>query len=382
MYYLLSSSLLRLINDNKPVDIKILENKKVTKFGGYDTRVPIYNNVYNDPFSNGSSKNAYYVLRIFSVLLGLFTIIISFEITKYFFENYIYRVASLFFIVTLPQFCFISSMISNDNLSNTVSALAILYILKYLKEPKKQSVICCLGIILGIGLITKKTFLFIFPALIIINLVMVYKDHIKLKNVFSNFLIFLIFIVLISGWWYYRNYSLYGEFFLTKTEMITAPFHVQPKSLFSMYFINPFFPGLFASFIGVFGWMNMPLPVFSYFVYFFFFIFSIAGLIKKYSFLIIKKEFLFALLLFAFCFAGIVYYNTMYSQFQGRFLFPVISILSVLLIAGSVSMIKSISVFGKYKSIPYLVAGIFLAMDIFSIVKVILFYYDQTFYIN
>ena len=314
--------------------------------------------------------------------MGLCTVLISYEITKYFFDNELYRLSALFFIVSLPQFCFISSMISNDNLSNAVSALAILLILRYLREPGKLYLICGVGIIFGIGLITKKTFLFIFPAFGIINLIMIYKKQIDIKKVMLNFLIFLFFIILISGWWFYRNYNLYGEFFLTKTEMITAPFHVQPKSLFSLYFINPFIPGMFASFMGVFGWMNMPLPVFAYFVYFFFFLLSVFGFIKASPILIKSEGIQLSLLLFAFCFAGVVYYNTMYSQFQGRFLFPVLSVLSVMFILGFKFLKENYSIFKKFRSIPYWIAGAFIIVDLFSIVKIIQFYYDQSFYIN
>jgi hypothetical protein len=34
------------------------------------------------------------------------------------------------------------------------------------------------------------------------------------------------------------------------------------------------------------------------------------------------------------CFAGVVYYNTTYSQAQGRFLFPVLSLIGVLVALG------------------------------------------------
>ena len=382
LYYLLSSSLLRLVNEDQPVNIKILENKRVTKFGGYDTRVPIYNNVYNDPFVNTSSRNSFYVLRIFSLLLACITVLISYKITGFFFENHLYRYSCLFFIVTLPQFCFISSMISNDNLSNLISALAILAILKYLRAPGNISNVMILGIVAGLGLITKKTFLFIFPVLIIMNILMIYRKDISFKKTILNFLIILVFILLISGWWYYRNYTLYGEFFLTKTEMITAPFHVQIKPLLSFYFINPFIPGMFASFVGVFGWMNMPLPVFTYFVYFFFFLLTLFGYIKTFPVLLKKHKNIFSFLLLVFCFGGIIYYNTMYSQFQGRFLFPVLSVMSVMMVMGYKYLNEKYSGIKYWKYLPYIVCSLFILIDIFSIIKALYFYYDQSYYIN
>lgn len=319
---------------------------------------------------------------MFSVLLALITIIFLYKATEFFFKEELYRLYTLFFAVTLPQFCFISGMITNDNLSILISTFAVFLILKYMQSPGSIKNVFLLGVVLALGLITKKTFLFIIPVFIIINVILAAKTQISLKKVILNFSIILLIVLLISGWWYYRNFTLYGEFFLTKTEMITAPFHVQLKPLFSYYFINPFIPGMYGSFIGVFGWMNMPLPVFSYFVYFFFFAVSIYGIIKTFPLLMKLPNYIYILMLFVFCFGGIVYYNTMYSQYQGRFLFPVISCVSILLITGFKYMETKYFRLSKYRYIPGLFASLIILTDAFSIIKVLIFYYDQSYYIN
>jgi uncharacterized membrane protein len=49
----------------------------------------------------------------------------------------------------------------------------------------------------------------------------------------------------------------------------------------------------------------------------------------------------FAIIVVWMCFAGVVYYNTMYNQAQGRFMFPVLPLIAVLVALGLQTLLSN-----------------------------------------
>lgn len=185
-----------------------------------------------------------------------------------------------------------------------------------------------------------------------------------------------IVVLIISGWLFIRNYCLYGELLGTQMEKSTLPIIIAEKSLFSKYFIEIFPKGLFISFIGNFGWLNVSLPAGIYFFYIFLILVSIIGLFlylreKKFC----DTRTLFSLLIVCLCFAEIVYYNLSYSQYQGRFLFPTVSLIAILLTLGFKSVCLRIDSEHLKKIISHSIIYALLLIDLVSVLWVHQFYY-------
>ncbi|MDD5772641.1 MAG: glycosyltransferase family 39 protein [bacterium] len=218
----------------------------------------------------------FYIVRLFSILLGMGTIVFGWKTANELFEEKnTLTIMSTMLIAFIPQFIYISSVLNCDNLANFVSSVILWLLIKMAKDdhPDKKDIIVT-GIFLGLAAITKFTVLFVIPFAILV-LYIIQENKIEyLKNV----LIILIIIVIISGWYYLRNYlisdyALGGKFVLK-------------RGLLSSYFIKPFAVMMLLSFFGLFGWMNI---VMGKIIYMFYIIFYGIGFFTAMNYIIKKK---------------------------------------------------------------------------------------------
>lgn len=375
LYYIFAGSLIKLIWGNSPVNFSLIYNKKHFTAGGTESLVPVFNHLYNNPFLDSESKTKFYFLRMLSLSLAALNLFFIYKIASLFFHNNKAVLLCVFFAASLPQFIFISSTISNDNLANLLSSAAIFTFLKYLKKPSLKSVIV-FGILFSLCIITKKTLFFLIPAVFLSLVYSFYKKTIHKKSVFAFLFFAIALAALVSGWFFYRNYIQYNDIFLSEIEKLTVPMHYSPKPIYSLYFLYPFIPGLFGSFIGVFGWMNAAIPLFAYVIYFFIFLLCVAGIIKNKSFKKLSPEKIFTLSSILICLAGIVYYNLSYSQHQGRFLFPVLALIAAGTTAGLQKLLEKN--FNKAKTFLY---AIFVLVNFVSVYVIYRFYYIENNYL-
>jgi len=206
-----------------------------------------------------------------------------------------------------------------------------------------------------------------------------YKKKISYKTCIQLILSFSVSVSVCAAWFYFRNIQLYNDVFLSSIEMQTVPYYVDVKSIFSFYLLYPFIPGLFGSFWGVFGWMNVALPFLIYVLLFLFCASIVLFSLKKITLLKFSNEkILFAVLSIVFCLMGVVYYNLSYSQHQGRFLFPVISFISIFLVYGIKNAAEK---FKREKLIYVSIVIFFVLIDVISLVTIERFYYDLSKYL-
>ncbi len=378
LYYLIASVLESLFLKNSSLSYEIIPNKNNRNYGGKENLVPVYNHVYNEIFKTSTDKFVFYLLRIFQVLISIVNLVFVYKVARFFFKEEKFQLLTVFIAGALPQFVFVSSYISNDCLANLFSTLTIFTFLKMMSE-KKTADIFIFSVVFAIGLIVKKTIFFFFPVLLLVGAWIVFSKKVNYSKAVQVFASLAISIGLFSAWFFIRNLNLYNDIFLTRVEMNTVPFYIELKSVFSLYFIYPFIPGLFGSFWGVFGWMNVAMPFYIYVVLFFFCVICFYFAFSRFRFAKFNNyNFLFGLLSVIFCLAGVIYYNTLYSQHQGRFLFPVISLLMVFLVQGIKVLYEK---WNKNKFILIFPILLFVFIDIVSIFTLRNFYYDISKYL-
>ena len=375
LYYMVSASLIKIIWGDSPVNFSLVYNKKHFSAGGPENLVPVFNHTNSNSLADNKSKSQFYFLRLLSVVFGMVNLFFVFKIVRLFFADEKIIVLCLFFAASLPQFIYVSSTITNDSLANLLSTLAVYTFLILLKDSTFKKIIS-FCIIFPLCLICKKTLFFLIPSVLISSAFALYTGKIN-KNIFFKLsACMFLFTMWIAGWFYLRNYFIYNDVLLNTIEQLTVPMHYDPKSILSLYFLYPFVPGLFGSFFGVFGWMNVAMPFIVYLFYFIVVLTSILGIIKKKFSYEITPPAIFVILSIFICFAGIVYYNLSYTQHQGRFLFPVLSLISVCLITG----LKNISVTNKINFIRALYA-ILIIINIVSVYVIYRFYYIENNYL-
>lgn len=160
-----------------------------------------------DPDVDTHSRNdALILLRLFSVALGTLTLLIIFKIGLLIFpESPGQSLLTLAFAGFLPTFIVNSASVTNDALANLIGAVLMWLLL----QPDRSNQALWVGFVLGLGLLTKAS-LWMFVPLVPIVLFIRQKD---LTVVTRRSLVVLLVALVISGWFFLRNYSRYGNIF-------------------------------------------------------------------------------------------------------------------------------------------------------------------------
>ncbi len=332
-------------------------------------------NTYAVVFPNREKEILFYIIRLFSLFFSLIYIYFIYRISSLFFTESSSRLFAVFIAASIPQFQFISSVINNDSMSNMFATAGIFYLLKIIDSPKELKQYIIAAIFISLGILTKKTVMFILPCAVILILYIILKNKdVNLKsNIFKNSILFIFIILVLTSFIFIRNYIEYGEFLAGNMEKTTMLQFVEIKSIFSYYFIQPFTQGMLNSFIGVFGWMNIPVPKFIGVSYSLFFITGFSASLYL-LFKLINYRFLFLFLLFTVCLGGIVYFNLTFTQYQGRYMFPVLSAISIISVYGNNFLLDKFKNVSIKKYILILIVFIICIYDIISILTLYLYY--------
>ena len=204
------------------------------------------------PFSSSGLR----LVRLFSVVLGLGTLLV------------VYRVALLAsggdqavaltatgFMAFIPQYTFISGYVTNDNLVILISALCLLAFLTLLKPSNERIMwrVAGAGVLLALALYTKLSLLFVVP-LGLLCLLLRLMNHRSVRQwllescvlVGVAILPFLLGILVLPG---------------MREQVAHAYTSLQAKPQFmSLEYLAGLWPQTYTSFWGRFGWMNVGTP--------------------------------------------------------------------------------------------------------------------------
>jgi len=285
----------------------------------------------------------------------------------------------------LPMFLFISGAVNNDNLAILLASLAVWMMIRSVTNTPKVWYWLLLGAVIGLGVLTKQGTFALLPlawgTIFIVRWQVVvlgdnghfghaqYKRFSSYSQLFKAllqsilfFALLLIPVVLIAGWWYWRNIQLYGDFLGWSAFIAVLGERASPASLAQLWDERQ---GFMMSFWGLFGGVNIPMPMWIYQLLNIVLVVSVVGFvvyfvqkIKEWRGKIAKwawdiKSLIFNLLdfvIFQFglivclLFAGAVVFGliqwatTTWSS-QGRLVFTAISALCVLMVVGVVGWI-------------------------------------------
>jgi 4-amino-4-deoxy-L-arabinose transferase-like glycosyltransferase len=154
--------------------------------------------------SEGSeTARAVHLLRLTSIALGAITVLVSYRIIRLLFESPAKRIIALGVVTFHPQFVYLSGSLNNDNLLFLLSAITLLIVLYAARHGMTWRLAAALGITLGAVLLTKVSAAFlVFPVGAAILLHRRWWRYIPVTAVL---------VVAIAGWWYVRNWALYGD---------------------------------------------------------------------------------------------------------------------------------------------------------------------------
>jgi hypothetical protein len=171
----------------------------------YLLSAPVY-----QAFSSSSLPARTTALRLFSLLLGSITVLLAFLIARYVSEEPRHLFVVPLLVALLPLLYPTIGRISNDSLGVTLFTALIWSALRYFSHSRGVLDAALIGVILGLGLLTKAYFLTAIPAIIVIFAAACWARRERSRLALHCCLIGGV-VVLIAGWWYARNYSIYGN---------------------------------------------------------------------------------------------------------------------------------------------------------------------------
>jgi len=229
-----------------------------------------------------------------------------------------------------PMFIFISASVNNDNLAVLLSTLALLMLVRLFTQKANYAQLFLLGIVLGLAALTKVSTLGLLPLAGLTLSILAWRQRDGLFLLKGGLLIIAPVIVL-AGWWYLRNWLLYGDPLGWNVWLEIAGARRNPVSLWDL---AAEFEGFRISFWGNFGAVNIIAPKWVYVVLDAVSILACLGLTLGLLRRQLPSLLWLPFLWLAIIFIALIRWTLLTYASQGRLIFPAISAIGVLIAWG------------------------------------------------
>jgi len=207
LYYLLIAPLARLLPDSDFAQIADRLNpyypSSMEALGNDNKNAYLHSANEVFPYASDTAR-AVHILRLFSLLCGIGTLLCCLGIFKTLWPTRpALQIVGLGAVALLPQFQYMSGVLNNDNLLILLSTAVLLVLLHQQKRGYSWREAFLLGALLGAAWITKVSGLALLVPVAIAFLLYWPGGR--------QVLLIAVVALAISGWWYARNISLYGD---------------------------------------------------------------------------------------------------------------------------------------------------------------------------
>lgn len=284
---------------------------------------------------------AAHLARWVSVLTGAITVTFTYAIARRVFKSRGLALLAAALTAFNPQFLFVSGSVSLDGMTAMTCTLALWQLIRTLERPLRWQGWALTGVWCGLAVLSKPS-AFTIGLVAGVLLLLSARRHRSWGLLWRGALPLGMTSLLVSGWWFVRNWTLYGDPLGWQT-FLTNWAVVQRNSRVKWGDVYRFFATQFQSYWARFGWMTISAPSWVYPL-----LLTLCGLglvgwgiwfwRRRHRSLSVSQLLglvalaLFPLLQETFQFRSIFVFND--SWYQGRYLFPAVAALSILLAAG------------------------------------------------
>jgi 4-amino-4-deoxy-L-arabinose transferase-like glycosyltransferase len=289
------------------------------------------------------TKGSLIALRLLSVTLGAGIVVCAYALGRAILpERPQVALAAAALVAFLPQHIAILASVNNDALGNLIIAVTLLATVYYMQARNIHE--WHLGLLVGIGLLTKVSTIFLVGLLPLAIIMRSYQlpvisyqsegtPHSALRTRYS-LLSFAIPVLLLAGIWWLHSINVYGfpdVFGLRQHDRVVTDQGRTADLIAQIGFpayLSRALETTYNSFWGQFGWMGVPMPGWIYQAIFVLLLVSGSGLIvgaglKPVPTSSNTNRGIWLLLIFTVVIALLqyIYYNTVFLQLQGRYMF-------------------------------------------------------------
>lgn len=165
------------------------------------------------------------------------------------------RIGVPLLLIFHPQLGFISGAILNDGLTATLFTLLMIELVLLVRGDYRWRRAIFAGVILGLGMLTKSSFVFAWPIVLGVLAVLLIRRSGSRRRLLWLAMAIAAIGVLVCFWYYLRNYLSYGSF-----QPIGKGWSYGQDSWLGLWFETRFATDLLGNFLGNFNWQSIPLP--------------------------------------------------------------------------------------------------------------------------
>lgn len=282
-------------------------------------------------------------LRLFSVALGAGVVALSFVISRQLLPNQPQTALAVMSLVAfLPQHVAMLAAVNNDALAELLAGLCLLWILRYLEGETLP--IWAAGLLVGAAFVTKIT---IYYLALLVPLAIWLRWRVEkreLPELARSLAIFALAAGAIGGLWWLRNAHEYhfpdilalGAHDAVVADQLRSADYIAANGLGA--YLTGMAGTLLKSSFGQFGWMALPLDsVLGGWLYRGYGLLLLSGMAGAWQGMkrITKPARIILLSAVGLVVLQTLYYNLEFVQWQGRYLFPALIPLSLIVVYGA-----------------------------------------------
>ena len=196
---------------------------------------------------------ALYLIRLASLAMGTVTIFAIYQAARKLAPASTgLAVLAASFAAFNPQFLFISSSISNDNLVAMLAALTTWMLIAMLRDGFHTRRSVFIGLLVALASLAKLSGLILGLVVILCGCYIAWRTRDRRGLLILAASLFAFWLAL-AGWWYLRNIALYGELFGTGALIE----HFGGRNATLLQLLTQEFEGFRISYWGLFGWFSI-----------------------------------------------------------------------------------------------------------------------------